>query len=36
MKHVRLFKTTAEFEAAKETLAKPNVGLIEETGKLHM
>lgn len=36
MKHVRLFKTTAEFEAAKETLAKPNIGLIEKTGKLHM
>lgn len=36
MKHVRLFKTTAEFKAAKETLAKPNIGLIEETGKLQL
>lgn len=36
MKHIRFFKTVADFNAAKDSLARPNIGLITETGKTYV
>lgn len=36
MEYLRIFQTQSDFEAAKETLAKPNVGIILENDKTYI